>query len=46
MDKNKELANFMFPDITETVEDLENVIRKYLSIDNAVISVLVPEEAK
>ena len=29
-----------------TVEDLENVIRKYLSIDNAVISVLVPEEAK
>jgi len=27
-----------------TVEDLENVIKKYLSIDNAVISVLVPEE--
>ena len=27
-----------------TVEDLENVIRKYLSLDNAVISVLVPEE--
>lgn len=27
-----------------TVADLENVIRKYLSIDNAVISVLVPEE--
>ena len=23
MDKNKELANLMFPDITETVEDLE-----------------------
>lgn len=29
-----------------TVEDLEKVIRKYLSIDNAVISVLVPEETK
>ena len=27
-----------------TVEDLENVIRKYLSLDNAVISVLVTEE--
>ena len=26
-----------------TVTDLENVIKKYLSIDNAVISVLVPE---
>ena len=28
-----------------TVDDLENVIRKYLSVENAVISVLVPEEA-
>lgn len=28
-----------------TVEDLEETIRKYLSIDNAVISVLVPDEA-
>ena len=27
-----------------TVSDLENTIKKYLSIDNAVISVLVPEE--
>ncbi len=27
-----------------TVDDLENTIRKYLSIDNAVISVLVPED--
>ena len=27
-----------------TVDDLENVIRKYLSVENAVISVLVPEE--
>jgi predicted Zn-dependent peptidase len=27
-----------------TVEDLENTIRKYLSINNAVISVLIPEE--
>lgn len=27
-----------------TVSDLENVIHKYLSLDNAVISVLVPEE--
>ena len=27
-----------------TVEDLEDTIRKYLSIDNAVISVLVPNE--
>lgn len=26
-----------------TVEDLENVIRKYLSLNNAVISVLIPE---
>jgi zinc protease len=26
-----------------TVEDLENAIRKYLSVDNAVISVLMPE---
>ena len=26
-----------------TVEDLEDVIRKYLSLDNAVISVLMPE---
>ena len=28
-----------------TIEDLEETIRKYLSIDNAVISVLVPDEA-
>ena len=28
-----------------TVDDLENVIMKYLSVENAVISVLVPEEA-
>ena len=27
-----------------TIEDLEDTIRKYLSIDNAVISVLIPEE--
>ena len=27
-----------------TIEDLENVIKKYLNINNAVISVLVPEE--
>ncbi len=27
-----------------TVADLEDVIRKYLSVDNAVISVLLPEE--
>ncbi len=27
-----------------TIEDLENTIRKYLSLNNAVISVLVPEE--
>ena len=27
-----------------TVEDLEDTIRKYLSINNAVISVLVPNE--
>ena len=26
-----------------TVADLENTIRKYLSLDNAVISLLVPE---
>ena len=26
-----------------TVEDLENTIRKYLSVNNAVISVLIPE---
>ena len=28
-----------------TIEDLEETIRKYLSIDNAVISVIVPNEA-
>lgn len=28
-----------------TIDDLENVIRKYLSINNAVISVLVPSES-
>lgn len=28
-----------------TIEDLEETIRKYLSIDHAVISVLVPDEA-
>ena len=27
-----------------TLEDLNNTIHKYLSIDNAVISVLVPEK--
>lgn len=27
-----------------TIEDLEDTIKKYLSIDNAVISVLIPEE--
>lgn len=27
-----------------TVEDLEDCVRKYLSVDNAVISVLMPEE--
>ncbi len=27
-----------------TVDDLENAIRKYLSVDNAVISVLMPED--
>jgi predicted Zn-dependent peptidase len=27
-----------------TVEDLEHTIKKYLSINNAVISVLEPEE--
>ena len=28
-----------------TVEDLEDTIKKYLSLDNAVISVLIPEES-
>ena len=27
-----------------TVVDLENTIKEYLSLDNAVISVLIPEE--
>ena len=27
-----------------TIEDLENVIKKYLNIENAVISILMPEE--
>ena len=27
-----------------TVEDLENTIKQYLDINNAVISVLLPEE--
>ena len=27
-----------------TVDDLENTIRKYLSLDNAVISILEPEK--
>ena len=27
-----------------TIDDLENTIRKYLSLDNAVISILEPEE--
>lgn len=42
---NLKLVEDYLKDLEEiTVEDLENVIKKYLNINNAVISVLVPEE--
>ena len=42
---NLKLVEDYLKDLEEiTVEDLEAVIRKYLNINNAVISVLVPEE--